>query len=68
MKNFLLIALHISVVVFLLIGIVAFVNYLFGINIGIKGSQVPADPLAGSIFLIIAGFCYGISHLFTRRV
>lgn len=67
MKNFMLIALNLGIVVFIMAGIMAFANFAFGMNIGFKGAAVPADPIAGVAFLIVAAFCYGISYLFTQK-
>jgi|JI7StandDraft_1071085.scaffolds.fasta_scaffold843487_1 drug/metabolite transporter (DMT)-like permease len=67
MKNFMLIALNLSIVVFFVAGIMAFVNYSFGTNIGFQGAEVPGDPAIGILSFVIAAFCYGVNYLVTRE-
>ena len=67
MKNFMLIALNLSIVAFLMAGIIAFVNYLFGTNIGFQGSEVPGDPAIGILSFVIAAFCYGVNYFIEKK-
>lgn len=67
MKNFLILCLQLGFFAFALGAVLAIVNYLTGWHLGIKGAEVPADPIAAVIFLIIAGICGGLSHLLTRK-
>lgn len=67
MKNFMLIALNLSIVVFALAGVLAFVNFAFGTNIGFKGADIPGDPAIGILSFVIAAFCYGVNYFVTRE-
>jgi len=67
MKNFFLLCIQLGFVFFGLATIMAFLNYLTGWKIGIKGTAIPGDPVAAIAFLVVALICGGISFFITRK-
>lgn len=67
MKDFLMLVLNLSIVVFALAGVLAFVNFAFGTNIGFKGASVPGDPMIGVLAFGISGICYGVNYWTARK-
>ncbi len=66
MKNFLVIAVNLGVVAFILAALGTFVNYLFGLSIGFKGEKLPDDPVIGAVFVVMAGL-FGVGAFFLNR-
>ncbi len=67
MKNFLVLVVNLSVVAFGLAALGTFLNYLFGLNIGIKGSTLPDDPMIGLVFLGMAAIGGAIAYYVNRK-
>jgi hypothetical protein len=67
MRNVVLVVLNLACMGFVLVFILALLNFLFGLHLGIKGTKVPGDPVAAIAFLVIAGICGGIGVLVNRR-
>jgi drug/metabolite transporter (DMT)-like permease len=42
-------------------------NYIFGWHLGMKGQEVPADPRAAAMFLLIGLVSGGIAFFLSRR-
>lgn len=67
MKNFFLLCIQLGFIFFGLATIMAFINFLTGWKIGIKGTAIPGDPIAAVAFLIVALICGGVSFLMARK-
>ncbi|MEQ1921120.1 MAG: hypothetical protein ABL952_01310 [Pyrinomonadaceae bacterium] len=67
MKNFLVLVVNLSVVAFGLAALGTFLNYLFGLNIGIQGSKLPDDPVIGIVFVVIAAICGAIAFFVNKK-
>lgn len=67
MKNFMLLVLNLSIVVFVLAGVMAFVNYYLNMRIGVQGVEVPGDPAIGILSFVIAAICYGVNYFVTKK-
>lgn len=67
MKNFLVLVVNLSVVAFGLAALGTFLNYLFGLNIGFKGSTLPNDPVIGVVFLGMAAICGAIAYFVNKK-
>lgn len=67
MKDILLLICNVAWVVFSLVAIGTFLNYLFGLNIGYKGEKLPADPVSAVAFLVVAGIFGGVWLLMGRK-
>ena len=67
MKNFLVLVVNLSVVAFGLAALGTFLNYLFGLNIGFKGSALPDDPVIGVVFICMAAVCGAIAYFVNRK-
>ncbi len=68
MKNFLVLVVNLSVMGFTVAAIGTFLNYLFGLNLGMEGSRLPDDPISGIVFIVIAGICFVIARFANRSV
>lgn len=66
MKNFLVIAVNLGVAAFAMAAIGTFLNYLFGLSIGFKGSKLPNDPVIGVVFVVMAA-AFGLVAYFVNR-
>lgn len=66
MKNFLVLVVNLGVVAFALAALGTFLNYLFGLSIGFKGSKLPNDPVIGVVFVVMAGL-FGAAAWFLNR-
>jgi len=66
MRNFLVIAVNLGVVAFVVAALGTFANYLFGLSIGLKGEKLPDDPVIGAVFLVMAAL-FGIGAYFLNR-
>lgn len=66
MKNFLVIAVNLSVVGFALAALGTFLNWLFGLSIGLKGTPLPNDPVIGVVFVAMAAI-FGTAAYFVNR-
>ena len=66
MKNFLVLVVNLGVVAFALAALGTFLNYLFGLSIGFKGSKLPNDPVIGVVFTVMAGL-FGAAAWFLNR-
>ena len=42
-------------------------NYFFGWHLGLKGQEVPGDPRAAVLFLVIAAVCGAIAYFLGRK-
>lgn len=67
MKNFLVIAVNLGVVAFALAALGTFLNYLFGLNIGFKGTALPNDPVIGAVFVVMAGVFGAVAYFVNRK-
>lgn len=67
MKNFFLLCIQLGFIFFGLATIAAFLNYLTGWKLGIKGTAIPGDPVAASAFLVVALICGGVSLFVARK-
>ena len=68
MKNFIVIAVNLGVVAFVLAALGTFLNYLFGLSIGFKGEKLPEDPVIGVVFLVMAAIFGGVAYFVNRKV
>ena len=68
MKNFLVIAVNLGVVAFVLAALGTFLNYLFGLSIGFKGEKLPDDPVIGVAFLVMAAIFGGAAYFVNKKV
>lgn len=67
MRQFIGIFLTLGIGAFILAAVGTFLNYLFGLSIGIKGEKLPDDPVIGVVFLVMAGIFAGIAYLVGRK-
>lgn len=67
MKNFLVIVVNLSVVGFGLAAAGTFLNYLFGLSIGFKGTKLPNDPVIGIVFAAIAAICGAAAYFVNKK-
>jgi heme/copper-type cytochrome/quinol oxidase subunit 1 len=67
MKNFLVLFVNLGVIAFALAALGTFLNYLFGLNIGFKGSALPNDPAIGAVFVVMAGIFGAVAWFVNRR-
>ncbi len=67
MKNFLVLFVNLGVIAFALAALGTFLNYLFGLNIGFKGSALPNDPAIGAVFVVMAAIFGAIAFFVNRR-
>lgn len=67
MKNFILLVITVATYAFLMAAAGSFLNYLFGLNLGMADEKIPADPVIGASFLVIAGICWLITFIVDRR-
>lgn len=67
MKNILLLICSVAWVVFALVSVGTFLNYLFGLSIGFKGSKLPADLVSAVAFLVVAAIFGGAWLLMGRK-
>jgi hypothetical protein len=67
MRNVVLVVLNLACMGFVLVFVLALLNFLFHLNLGIKGTRVPGDPVAVIAFLVIAGICGSVGVLVNRR-
>jgi heme/copper-type cytochrome/quinol oxidase subunit 1 len=67
MKNFLVLFVNLGVIAFALAALGTFLNYLFGLNIGFKGSALPNDPAIGAVFVVMAGIFGAIAFFVNRK-
>jgi hypothetical protein len=51
--NIVIIIIQISGIALIIGSVLAFVNWGFGLHLGLNGAEVPADPAAGSLFLFL---------------
>lgn len=67
MRQFIGLFLTLGMGAFTLAAIGTFLNYFFGLSIGIKGEKLPDDPVIGIVFLVTAGVFAGIGWLVSRK-
>jgi hypothetical protein len=67
MRNIVLVALNLACMGFVLAFVLALLNFVFGLHLGIKGTKVPGDPVSAIAFLVVAGICGGIGVMVNRR-
>jgi fumarate reductase subunit C len=67
MKNFIVIAVNLGVVAFVLAALGTFLNYLFGLSIGFKGEKLPDDPVIGAVFLVMAAIFGGAAYFVNKK-
>ena len=67
MRQFIGIFLTLGIGAFILAAVGTFLNYLFGLSIGIKGEKLPDDPVIGVVFLVMAAIFAGIAYLVRRK-
>lgn len=67
MKNFLVLVVNLGVVAFALAALGTFLNYLFGLSIGFKGSTLPNDPVIGIVFVVMAGIFGAVAWFVNRK-
>jgi hypothetical protein len=67
MRNVVLVVLNLACMGFVLVFVLALLNFLFGLHLGIKGTKVPGDPGAAIAFLVVAVICGGMGVLVNRR-
>ncbi len=67
MRQFIGIFLTLGIGAFILAAVGTFLNYLFGLSIGIKGEKLPDDPVIGVVFLVMAAIFAGIAYLVGRK-
>jgi len=65
--NILLLICNLSAVAFVVAAICSFLNYLFGLKIALKGSELPDDPVSAGAFLVVAGIFGGVGYLLNRK-
>ena len=67
MRNVVLVVLNLACMGFVLVFVLALLNFLFGLHLGIKGTKVPGDPVAAVAFLVVAGICGSVGVMINRR-
>lgn len=67
MKNFLVIAVNLAVVAFALAALGTFLNYIFGLSIGFKGTALPNDPVIGIVFVVMASVFGAVAYFANRK-
>ncbi|MGB7202357.1 MAG: hypothetical protein WBD16_08830 [Pyrinomonadaceae bacterium] len=67
MRQFIGIFLTLGIGAFILAAVGTFLNYLFGLSIGIRGEKLPDDPVIGVVFLVMAAIFAGIAYLVGRK-
>ena len=67
MRNVVLVVLNLACMGFVLVFVLALLNFLFGLHLGIKGTKVPGDPVAALAFLLVAVICGVIGVMVNRR-
>ncbi len=67
MKNFFVLFVNLGVAAFALAALGTFLNYLFGLNLGFKGSALPNDPVIGAVFIVMAAIFGSIAFFVNRR-
>jgi hypothetical protein len=66
MRNFIILALQIGFVLFVLAAILGALNYFFRLRLGLKGAEVPADLAIAGLCLLL-GLISGGASLFLNR-
>lgn len=67
MRNVVLVVLNLACMGFVLVFVLALLNFLFGLHLGIKGTKVPGDPVAAAAFLVVAVICGSVGVMVNRR-
>jgi tellurite resistance protein TehA-like permease len=67
MKNLIALICQIVGLFLILAFFFSLANYLFGLHLGMKGAEVPADPRAAVSFLVIGLASGAIAYFLTRR-
>jgi hypothetical protein len=67
MKNFLVLVVNLGVVAFALAALGTFLNFLFDLGIGFKGSTLPDDPVIGAVFAVMAVAFGAGAYLINRK-
>lgn len=67
MRQFIGLFLTLGMGAFILAALGTFLNYLFGLSIGFKGEKLPADPVIGIVFVVMAVIFGGIAYVLGKR-
>lgn len=59
--------IHVCGIAFIIAFFLALLNWAFGLHLGLKGAEVPADPAAGAVFLVLGLVCLGVGKLLDKK-
>lgn len=68
MKNFIIVIIQLAGFAFIFVSILSFANYLFGWNLGYKGSEVPAEIEFAIAFVVLGAVTSLLGWFLDKKV